>query len=125
MIYKSFLRIQASGTLSDNEWQGVKMSSRTSDNKWYNEWQRTTTIGTASDKEWQRLTTIGTASDKEWQRLIQRVTTSVNKWQWVTASDRSGITNENGTEHFKEWMSFILSITKTDILLLPGMDDCN
>ena len=49
-------------------------------------------------------------------------TTSDNKWQCVTASDSSGSTNENGTVHFKEWMIAILSMTKTDTLLLQGMD---
>ena len=37
-------------------------------------------------------------------------------------SDSSGTTNENGTIHFKEWMIAILSMTKTDTLLLQGMD---
>ena len=66
-----------------------------------------------------------TTSDKEWQWVIQRVTTSDNKWQWVTASDSSGTTNENGTVHFKEWMIAVLSMTKTDTLLLQEMDGCN
>ena len=43
----------------------------------------------------------------------------------MTASDSSGTTNENGTVHFKEWMIAILSMTKTDTLLLQGMDGCN
>ena len=86
-----------------------------------NEWQRMTT----SENEWQRVTASGTTTDKEWQRVIQRVTTSDNKWQWVRASDSSGTTNENGTVHFKEWMIAILSMTKTDTLLLQGMDGCN
>ena len=80
-----------------------------------------TTIGTMSDNEWQRVTT----NDNEWQRVIQRVRASDNKWQLVTASDSSGTTNENGTVHFKEWMIAILSMTKTDTLLLQGMDGCS
>ena len=36
----------------------------------------------------------------------------------MRATDSSGTTNENGTVHFKEWMIAILSITKTDTLLL-------
>ena len=51
------------------------------------------------------------------------MTTSDNKWQWVAAID-SGATNENDTVHFKEWMTAILSATKTDALL-PAMDGCN
>ena len=94
-----------------------------------NEWQRVTTSGTTSDNEWQRgvqrVTTSGTTSDKEWQRVIQRVTASNNKWQWVTASDSSGTMIENGIVHFKEWMIAVLSMTKTDTLLIQGMDDCN
>ena len=89
--------------------------------EWYIEWQRVT----KNDNEWQRVTTSSTTSDKEWQRVIQRVTTRDKKWQWVTASDRSGTTNENGPVHFKEWMIAILSMTKTDTLLLQGMDGCN
>ena len=76
---------------------------------------------TTSDNEWQRVTMSGTSSDNEWQRM----TTSENKWQWVTASYSSGTTNENGTVHFKEWMIAVLSMTKTDTLLLQGMDGCN
>ena len=71
------------------------------------------------------MTTSGTTSNNEWQRVIQRVTTSDNKWQWVTASDSSGTTNETDTVHFKEWMIAILSMTKTDTLLLQGIDGCN
>ena len=84
---------------------------------------------TTNDNEQQRVTTSGTTSDNkwynEWQRVIQRVTTSDNKWYWVTESDSSGTMNENGTVHFKEWMIAILSMTKTDALLLQGMDGCN
>ena len=92
-----------------------------SDKEWYNEWQQMTT----SENELQRVTTSGTTSKKEWQRVIQRATASDNKWQWVRASDSSGTTNENGIVHFKEWMIAILSMTKTDTLLLQGMDGCN
>ena len=56
---------------------------------------------------------------------MQRVTASDNKWHLVTAGDSSGTTNENGTVHFKEWMIAILSMTKTDTLLLQGMDGYN
>ena len=56
-------------------------------------------------------------------------TTSGNKLQGVTksgtTSDSSGTTNENGTAHFKEWMIPIVSMTKTDTLLLQGVDGCN
>ena len=62
---------------------------------------------------------------KEWQWMMQRETNSDIKWQWMTASDSSGKTNENGTVHFKEWMIVILSMTKTDALLLQGMVGCN
>ena len=79
----------------------------TNDNEWYSEWQRIPT------------------SDNEWQRVVQRVTTSDNKWQWLTASDSSGTTNENGTVHFEECIIAILSIKKADALLLQGMDGCN
>ena len=100
-----------------NEWERMTMS----DNERYSEWQRMLT----NDNKWQRMTTSGATSDKEWQRVIQRVTTSDNKLQWVTVSDSSGTGNENGTVHFKEWMIAIFSMTKTDRLLLQGMDGCN
>ena len=48
---------------------------------------------------------------------------SDNKWQWV-AANTSDTTNENGTAHFKEWVTAILSVTKTDALL-PRMDGCD
>ena len=38
----------------------------------------------------------------------------------MTASDSSGTTNENGTVHFKEWMIAVLSMAKTDTLLIKG-----
>ena len=59
----------------------------------------------------------------EWYIEWQRMATSDNKWQWLAAND-SGTTNGNDTVHFKEWVTAILSLTKTDALL-PGMDDCN
>ena len=101
-------------TTSENEWQRVTTSGTTSYNEWYNEWrviQRVTT----SDNEWYN----------KWQRVTTSNTTSDNKKQWVTASDSSGTTNENGTVHFKEWMIAILSMTKADTLLLQGVDGCN
>ena len=87
-----------------------------------NEWQCVTKSGTTNDNKWQQMTTSAKTSDKEWQGVIQRVTTSDNKWQWVRVSDSSGTTNENGTVYFKEWMIAILSMKKTDTLLLQGMD---
>ena len=99
----SFIKRQTSGTSSDNEWQRIT----TSDNEWYNEWKRVVQRVTSSDNEWQQVTT----DDNEWQR--------------VTVSDTSGTTNENGTVHFKEWIIAILSMTKTDTLLLQRMDGCN
>ena len=70
--------------------------------EWYIEWQQVTT----NDNEWY----------SEWQRLI----TSESKWQWVTASDISGTTNENGTVHFKEWLIAVLSMIKTDNYYFKG-----
>ena len=101
--------------MNDNEWQQVVQrvttSGTTSDNKWYNEWQRITT----SDNELQLVTTSGTTIDKKWQRMAMRA-------RAVTASESSGRANENGTVHFKEWMTAIISMTKRDTLLLQGMD---
>ena len=51
------------------------------------------------------------------------MTTSDKKWQSVAAND-SGTTNEKYTVHFKEWVTAILSLTKTDAIP-SGMDDCN
>ena len=42
----------------------------------------------------------------------------------MSGSNVSGTTNENNTVHFKEWVTAILSVTKTEALL-PGMDACN
>ena len=72
----------------------------TSGNEWCNEWQRMTTSNATSGNEWQQIA----MSDSEWQ-------------QWYT--------NENGTVHFKEWVIAVLSMTKTDTLLLQGIDGCN
>ena len=90
VVQRVVQRVTASGATSHNEWQWVVQRMTTSDNEWYN----------------------------EWQRVVQRVTTSDNKWQWVTESDSSGTTIENGTVHFKEWMIAIPSMTETDTLLL-------
>ena len=83
---------------------------------------------TLSDNEWQRVvqqvTTSSKTSDK-WYNEWQWVTKSDHKWQWVTASDSSGTANENDTVHFKEWMIAIISMTKSDTLLLQRMDGCN
>ena len=89
------------------EWQRMA----TNDNEWYNKWQR--------------MTTSGTTSDNEWQWVVQQVIKSDNEWQQIAMSDSIGTTNENGTVHFKEWMIAVLSMTKTDPLLLQGMDGCN
>ena len=89
----------------------------TSDNEWKWVVQRVT----KNDNKWQRVTMSG----KEWQRVTASDTTRDNKWQWLRASDRSGTTNENDTVHFKELIIAILAITKTDKLLLQGMDGYN
>ena len=69
------------------------------DYDWYNKWQRVTATNTTSDSEWQQMA--------------------------MTASDSSGTENKNGTAHFKEWMIAVLSMTKTDTLLLQGMNGYN
>ena len=66
--------------------------------------------------EWQQMTT----SDNEWYNEWQRRTKSDNEWQWMTASDRSGTVNENGTVHFKEWMAAIIPMTKRDHYYFKG-----
>ena len=104
MIFDRLKKDRRVVTTSDNEWQRLVQRVTTSDNEWYNEWYN----------KWQRVTASNTTSDK-----------NDNKRQWVTASDSSGTTNENGTVHFKEWMIAVLSMTKTDTLLLQGMDGCN
>ena len=38
----------------------------------------------------------------------------------MTASDRSGTVNENGTVHFKEWMAAIIPMTKRDHCYFKG-----
>ena len=58
-----------------------------------------------------------TTNDNELQRVV-RVTSGIT-------SDSNGTENENGTAHFKEWMIAVLSMTKTDTLLLQGMNGCN
>ena len=95
---KEWQRVVQRVTANDNEWQRIT----TSDNEWYNQWQRVTASDTTSDKKCKKQGCKG-----------------------VTASDSSGTTNENGTVHFKEWMIAILLMTKTDTLLLQGMDDCS
>ena len=50
--------------------------------------------------DWQRMTT----SANEWQRVVKRVTKSNNEWKWITASERCGTANEDGTVNLKEWM---------------------
>ena len=90
-----------------------------------NEWQWVVQRVTKNYNEWQRVARRGATSDKEWQGVMQRMTTSDNKQQWVTASDSSGTANENGTVHYKEWIIAVLSMTKTDTLLLQVMDGCN
>ena len=112
-------------TTNDNEWQQVVQRETTSDNEWQQVVQRVVQWVRKSDNEWcnewQRVVQRVTMNDNKWQQ----VTKSDNKWQLVTASASSGTTNENGTVHFKEWMIAILSMTKTDTLLLQGMDGCN
>ena len=46
-VIRSFIKRQASGTLSDSEWQRMTMS----DNELYNEWQRVVQRVTASDSK--------------------------------------------------------------------------
>ena len=100
--------------IKQKKWSFIKRQTSTSSD---NEWQQMTT----SDSEWQRKTKSGATSGKEWQR----VPNGVKKWQWVTTSESSGKANENGTEHFKEWMIAIILMTKRDTLLLQGVDGCN
>ena len=76
---RSFIKRQASGTTSDNEWHNEWQRMTTSGTTRDNEWQRVTTSGTTSDNERQRVTTSGTTSDNEWQRVVQRMTTSDRK----------------------------------------------
>ena len=76
-----------------------------------------------SNSKFSQDTVIVYKKADEWYIGWQRMTTSSNKWQWMAAND-SGTTNENDTVHFKEWMTAILSVTKTDALL-SGMDACN
>ena len=76
-----------------------------------------------SNSKFSQDTVIVYKKADEWYIGWQRMTTSSNKWQWMAAND-SGTTNENDTVHFKEWVTAILSVTKTDTLL-SGMDACN
>ena len=79
---RSFVKRQASGTSSDNEWQRVVQRVTTNDNEWYNEWQRVITSGTTSDNEWQLVTTSDnkwqrvTKTDDEWERVIKQMKTN-------------------------------------------------
>ena len=52
-------------------------------------------------------------------------TKSDNEWQQIAMCDGSITTNENGTVHLKEWKIAVLSMTKTDTLLLQAMNGCN
>ena len=74
---------------------------------------------TTSDKEWQRMTMSGTTNDKEWQRVIQRVTTNSNEWQRVTT-----VLQRIKTAQYTSKIA-VLSMTKTDALLLQGIDGCS
>ena len=74
---------------------------------------------TTSDNECKRVRVSGATRDKEWQRVIQRVTTNSNEWQLVTA-----VVQPMKTAQYT-WMIAFLSMTKTDALLLQGMDGCN
>ena len=55
--------------------------------------------------------------------ISSQLVPSGSKLQQVAANG-SGTTNENDTVHFKEWVTAILSVTKTDALL-PGVDGYN
>ena len=112
-----FIKIQTSGTSSDNEWQQMTTSGKASDNGWQRVVQRVKTNG----NELQRMTASCTTSDKEWKWVRK----CDNEWKLETTSESSGTANENGTVHFKEWMIAIISMTKRDTLLLQGMDGCN
>ena len=102
-------------TTNDNELQqAVQRVTTNNNNEWYNEWQR---VLKRVINEWQWMTTSG----KEWQRVIQRIKTSDNS----NSSDSSGTTTKNSTVHFKEWIITVLSMIKTDGLLLQGMDGCD
>ena len=72
-LFWSFIKRQASGTTSDNEWQRVTMTGTTSEN----EWQRVEQWVITNDNEWQRMTTSGTTNENEWQRVVERLTAKV------------------------------------------------
>ena len=77
-IKRSLIKRQASGILSDNEWQRVVQRVKT------------------NDIEWQRMTTSVTTNDNEWDNEWQRVTTSDNEWQRATTSDHRGLSGVSG-----------------------------
>ena len=89
-IIWSFIKKQASGTTSDNEW--------------YNEWKRVVQRVKTNDK-WQRMATSGTTSDNEWQRETTNGNEWYNEWQRMTTSDN---------EWYKEWQRMTTSGTKSD-----------
>ena len=93
----SFIKLQASGTSSDNEWQRMTTSD--------NERQRMTTNGRTNDNDWQLVTTSGTANDNEWQWMTTSGTTGENERQRVTISANFyffQIREESTTKHPKE-----------------------
>ena len=69
------MKIQKSGTSSDNEWlrmatsdnelQRVAQQVTASDNGWYIKWRRVTTNG----NEWKQMTTCGTVSENKWEQV--------------------------------------------------------
>ena len=83
------------------------------------------TSGTSSDNEGQPMATGNNEWYNKWQQMTMSNTKSDNEWQQIARSDGSATTNENGTVHFKEWMIAVLSMTKTDTLLLQAMNGCN
>ena len=78
----SFIKRQASGTSSDNEWQRavqrVVQRVTTSDTTIENEW---------NDNEWQRVIQQLTTSDNKRQHVVQLVTTIDYWWHQMTRSD--------------------------------------
>ena len=51
--------------------------------------------------------------------------TNDNEWQQIAMSDSEWQQWQNDRVHFKEWLIAVPSMTKTDTLLLQGMDGCN
>ena len=94
--YRSLIKRQTSGTLSDNEWYHDWQQMEKSDIEWQRVVQWMTTSGTTNGNKWQKVTT----RDNEWQR----VTANDNEWHQTTAS---GTTKEKDTVHFNEWMTAI------------------